>query len=73
MKKLICIILCIATILSTAISAFATAGATAQTFSDVPTSHWAYSFIQWAYDTGAVSGTSYNEKTGKRRHCRLLH
>ena len=35
-------------------------------FKDVPVSYWGYKNIQRAYTDGVVSGTDYNEKTGKR-------
>lgn len=66
MKKIICIIICVATLLTAIIPAFATSEGSTQVFSDVPTTHWAYEFINWAFNEGAVSGTSYNQATGTR-------
>lgn len=35
-------------------------------FWDVASSHWAYSYIQQAYDDGVMTGTYYNMATGIR-------
>ena len=49
------------------LSAALPAAAAGKTFADVPTDHWAYSYIEQAYSGGAVAGTYYNEATGLRR------
>lgn len=38
----------------------------ASPFQDVSSSHWAYSYIQQAYDEGVMTGTYYNMATGIR-------
>lgn len=43
------------------------AQASAQTFADVPQSHWAYNYIERAYTDSVISGTDYNAATGVRR------
>lgn len=61
-KKIVSFILAMATLLSL----FAIPHAATGTFVDVSTSHWAYSYIQQAFEDGAINGTSYNEQTGVR-------
>lgn len=63
MKKIVS--LCLALVLS--LSLVVPGSAAALTFSDVPDTHWAYSYIQRAYQAGVIEGTYYDEQTGERR------
>lgn len=41
---------------------------TGATFSDVPTTHWAYAYVERAFADGVVNGKSYNPYTGARTY-----
>lgn len=56
-KRTLSLALSLALTLSLSIPAFATAPGAAVHFTDVPTSHWAYSFIERAYSDGSIAGT----------------
>lgn len=56
-KKFLALLLTLATAFSLAIPAFAAS----TDFSDVPTSHWAYSSIKWCADNGIVNGVGNNK------------
>lgn len=49
-------------------AAFPGAAAGKQTFQDVPASHWAYPYVEQAYEQGMIQGTEYNKTTGVRRY-----
>lgn len=62
MKKVFALILSLTIFLGTTAPALAVTSP----FLDVPSSHWAYSYIQQAYDDGVMKGTYYNMATGIR-------
>lgn len=56
-KRMLSLTLSLALTLSLSVPAFATAPGTTVHFTDVPTSHWAYSFVERAYSDGSIAGT----------------
>ena len=59
-KRMISLILSLTLLLSLSVSAFAAAPTTQSHFTDVPTSHWAYTQIERAYSDGVIAGTAGN-------------
>ena len=59
-KRMISLILSLTLLLSLSVSAFAAAPTVQPHFTDVPTSHWAYSQIERAYSDGVIAGTAGN-------------
>ena len=59
-KRMISLILSLTLLLSLSVSAFAAAPTTQSYFTDVPTSHWAYTQIERAYSDGVIAGTAGN-------------
>ena len=59
-KRMISLILSLTLLLSLSVPAFAAAPAAKSHFTDVPTSHWAYTQIERAYSDGVMAGTGGN-------------
>ena len=59
-KRMISLILSLTLLLSLSVPAFAAAPASKPHFTDVPTSHWAYTQIERAYSDGVIAGTAGN-------------
>ena len=59
-KRMISLILSLTLLLSLSVPAFAAAPAAKPHFTDVPTSHWAYTQIERAYSDGVIAGTAGN-------------
>lgn len=59
-KRMISLILSLTLLLSLSVPAFAAAPAAKLHFTDVPTSHWAYTQIERAYSDGVMAGTGGN-------------
>ena len=59
-KRMISLILSLTLLLSLSAPALAAAPATKPHFTDVPTSHWAYTQIERAYSDGVIAGTAGN-------------
>ncbi len=59
-KRMISLILSLTLLLSLSVSAFAAAPTVQPHFTDVPTSHWAYTQIERAYSDGVIAGTAGN-------------
>ena len=59
-KRMISLILSLTLLLSLSVPAFAAAPASKSHFTDVPTSHWAYTQIERAYSDGVIAGTAGN-------------
>lgn len=59
-KRMISLILSLTLFLSLSVPAFAAAPAAKPHFTDVPTSHWAYTQIERAYSDGVIAGTAGN-------------
>lgn len=59
-KRMISLILPLTLLLSLSVPAFAAAPASKSHFTDVPTSHWAYTQIERAYSDGVIAGTAGN-------------
>lgn len=59
-KRMISLILSLTLLLSLSVPTFAAAPTTQPHFTDVPTSHWAYSQIERAYSDGVIAGTAGN-------------
>ena len=59
-KRMISLILSLTLLLSISVPAFAAAPAAKSHFTDVPTSHWAYTQIERAYSDGVIAGTAGN-------------
>ncbi len=59
-KRMISLILSLTLLLSLSVPAFAAAPAAKSHFTDVPTSHWAYTQIERAYSDGVIAGTAGN-------------
>ncbi len=63
-RRITSILLSMSLCLGLSVSAFA--AASSATFTDVPTNHWAYQYINESYEDGVITGTSYDEATGNR-------
>ena len=59
-KRMISLILSLTLLLSLSVPALAAAPAAKPHFTDVPTSHWAYTQIERAYSDGVIAGTAGN-------------
>ena len=59
-KRMISLILSLTLLLSLSVPALAAAPTTQPHFTDVPTSHWAYTQIERAYSDGVIAGTAGN-------------
>ena len=59
-KRMISLILSLTLLLSLSVPTFAAAPTTQPHFTDVPTSHWAYTQIERAYSDGVIAGTAGN-------------
>ena len=59
-KRMISLILSLTLLLSLSVPALAAAPAAKSHFTDVPTSHWAYTQIERAYSDGVIAGTAGN-------------
>ena len=59
-KRMISLILSLTLLLSLSVPTFAVAPTTQPHFTDVPTSHWAYTQIERAYSDGVIAGTAGN-------------
>ena len=59
-KTVVSLILSLTLLLSLSVPTFAAAPTTQPHFTDVPTSHWAYSQIERAYSDGVIAGTAGN-------------
>lgn len=59
-KRMISLILSLTLLLSLSVPAFAAAPTVQPHFTDVPTSHWAYTQIERAYSDGVIAGTAGN-------------
>lgn len=59
-KRMISLILSLTLLLSLSAPALAAAPAAKPHFTDVPTSHWAYTQIERAYSDGVIAGTAGN-------------
>ena len=59
-KTVVSLILLLTLLLSLSVPAFAAAPTTQSHFTDVPTSHWAYTQIERAYSDGVIAGTAGN-------------
>ena len=59
-KRMISLILSLTLLLSLSVPALAAAPTVQPHFTDVPTSHWAYSQIERAYSDGVIAGTAGN-------------
>lgn len=59
-KTVVSLILSLTLLLSLSVPTFAAAPTTQPHFTDVPTSHWAYTQIERAYSDGVIAGTAGN-------------
>lgn len=59
-KTVVSLILLLTLLLSLSVPTFAVAPTTQPHFTDVPTSHWAYTQIERAYSDGVIAGTAGN-------------
>ena len=59
-KTVVSLILSLTLLLSLSVPTFAVAPTTQPHFTDVPTSHWAYTQIERAYSDGVIAGTAGN-------------
>lgn len=59
-KTVVSLILSLTLLLSLSVPTFAAAPTTQSHFTDVPTSHWAYTQIERAYSDGVIAGTAGN-------------
>ena len=59
-KRMISLILSLTLLLSLSVPALAAAPTTQPHFTDVPSSHWAYTQIERAYSDGVIAGTAGN-------------